>query len=150
MTIKLRYHTIASLGFGLAFYLFFKSFASALTCFLVGILVDVDHYFDYIKTTGWNLNLKQFFHLSYGAKLDRFYLLFHGYEYLLLFATIIVMSDYNLLISAAGIGYLQHLILDHIFNPVKPMAYFLTYRLKNGFSKQCLLRDEFIRSLSQD
>jgi len=75
--------------------------------------------------------------------LDRFYLLFHGYEYLLLFAAIIVISDYNLIIIAAGIGYAQHLILDQIFNQVKPFAYFLTYRLKNGFSKKRFLRDDF-------
>jgi hypothetical protein len=133
-TIQLRHHTIASIGFGLVVYLFFKSFSCVLVCFLVGVFIDVDHYFDYIKHTGWNLNIKQFFYLSYGGKLDRFYLLF---------AAIIVISDYNLIIIAAGIGYAQHLILDQIFNQVKPFAYFLTYRLKNGFSKKRFLRDDF-------
>jgi len=117
---------------------------------MVGVFIDVDHYFDYIKHTGWNLNLKQFFYLSYGGKLDRFYLLFHGYEYLLLLTAIIVISDFNPLIIAAAIGYTQHLILDQIFNQVKPLAYFLIYRLKNRFSKQCFLKEDFHSSLSQD
>ncbi|NOQ86918.1 MAG: hypothetical protein GQ554_08575 [Deltaproteobacteria bacterium] len=74
----------------------------------------------------------------------------HAYEHLLLFAFIIVISNYNIFIIAAGVGFTQHLILDHIFNPVKPMAYFLTYRLKNRFSKQCLLKDDFLSSLSEE
>jgi len=149
-TIKLRYHTVASLGFSLVFYLIFKSFFGALICFLAGILIDVDHFFDYVRDTGWNLNLKQFFNYSYRAQYERSYLFLHAYEHLLPIAIIIVISNYNIFIIAAGVGFTQHLILDHIFNPVRPMAYFLTYRLKNRFSKQCLLKDDFLSSLSEE
>jgi hypothetical protein len=121
-----------------------------LICFLVGILVDVDHFFDYVRDTGWNLNLKQFFNYSYGAKYERFYLFLHAYEHLILIAIIIVISNYNIFIIAAGVGFTQHLIFDQIINPVKPMAYFLTYRLKNKFSKQCLLKDDYLSSLSEE
>lgn len=149
-TIKLRYHTIASLGGSVIFYLIFNSFFCALICFLAGILVDLDHFFDYVKYTGWNTNLKQFFHYSYGAKFKQFYLLFHSYEYLPLIAIIIIISDYNLLLIAAAIGFTQHLIFDQFTNPVKPLAYFLTYRSKNKFSKESFLKDDFLSSLSDD
>jgi len=138
------------LGFSLAFYLIFKNLLGAFICFLVGILIDIDHFFDYVMDTGWNLNLKQFFHYSYGAKYEQSYLFLHAYEHLLLIVIIIVISNYNIFIIAAGVGFTQHLIFDHIFNPVKPMAYFLTYRLKNRFSKQCLLKDDFLSSLSDE
>jgi len=121
-----------------------------LICFLVGILVDLDHFFEYIKETGWNVNLRQFFHYSYGIKYERFYLLLHAYEYLFLIAIIIVISDYNRLIIAAAIGYIQHLIFDQITNPVKPLAYFISYRFKNRFSKQSLFKDDFLPSPPQD
>lgn len=110
----------------------------------------MDHLFDYIRDKGWNLKLNEFFEYSYKAKYERTYLFLHAYEHLLLMAFITVISNYNIIIIAAGVGFAQHLVLDHIFNPVKPMAYFLTYRLKNGFTKQCLLKDDYISSLSKE
>jgi len=148
--IKLRYHTVASFGFSLAFYLIFKNLLGAVICFLAGILIDLDHFFDYIRDKGWNLNLKHFFNYHYRATYERAYFFLHAYELLLLLGFIVVVSNYNILIIATGIGFAQHLILDHIFNPVKPMAYFLIYRFKNGFSKQCLLKDDYISSLLEE
>ena len=136
------------MGFSLIFYLIFKSFFGALTCFLVGILVDTDHFFEYFKYTGWNLNLKQFFRFSYGVKSERFYFFFHAYEHLLPITIILIASDYNIFVIAAGIGFIQHLFFDQMINPVKPMAYFLTYRLKNRFSRKSFLKDDFLSSLS--
>jgi hypothetical protein len=128
----------------------FKNLLGVVICFLAGILIDLDHFFDYIRDKGWNLNLKHFFNYSYRARYERAYLFLHAYELLLLIGFIIVISNYNILIIAAGTGFAQHLILDHIFNPVKPMAYFLIYRFKNRFSKQCLLKDDYISSLSEE
>ena len=127
-----------------------KSFSCALICFLTGILIDIDHLFEYIKDVGWNLNLKQFFKFCYELKYERLYLLLHAYEYLFLIAIIIIISDFNHLAIAVGIGYMQHLIFDQVVNPVRPMTYFISYRLKNRFSKQRLLKDDFFSSLSQD
>ncbi|MEE8382625.1 MAG: hypothetical protein V3R78_12210 [Thermodesulfobacteriota bacterium] len=112
-------------------------------------MIDIDHFFEYIKDVGWNLNTKQFFKFCYEIKYERLYLLFHAYEYLFLIAIVIVISDFNHLVIAAGIGYTQHLIFDQVSNPVKPMTYFISYRLKNRFSKQRLLKDDFLSSLSQ-
>ena len=55
-----------------------KSFSCALICFLTGILIDIDHLFEYIKDVGWNLNLKQFFKFCYETKYERLYLLLYG------------------------------------------------------------------------
>jgi len=128
----------------------FKSFTGALVCFFSGILVDVDHCVDYVRDRGINFNLKQFFQYSYGLEYDRLYILLHGYEYFVPLAFTMVVSDYNLLVVAAVIGYTQHLLFDQLTNPVKPLAYLLTYRLKNRFSKQSILSDECLRSLIAD
>lgn len=97
-----------------------------------------------------NINIEQFFRYCYEARYERIHLYFHAYEYLLPIALIIVISDYNLLFIAVGIGFMQHLVLDQITNPVKPMAYFIAYRLKNKFSKNSLLKDDFLSSLQKD
>lgn len=146
--IKLHYHTLVSLGFGLAFYFVFKSFASALVCFAAGVLVDVDHYFDYVRDRGFNFNLKRFFQYSYGVEYERLFIVLHGYEYFVPLALLLVLSDYHLLVLAAAMGYTQHLLFDQFTNPVKPLAYFITYRLRNRFSKQCVLRDDYLRFIA--
>jgi hypothetical protein len=148
--IKLQHHTIVSLGFGIAFYLAFRSFAGALICFFSGILVDVDHYVDYVRDRGLNFNLKRFFAYSYGLEYERLFILFHGYEYILMLAVMLGLSDYNLLVAAVFTGYTQHLLFDQFTNPVKPLAYFITYRLKNRFRKECVLTDERLRLLVVD
>jgi hypothetical protein len=128
----------------------FKSFASALVCFFSGILVDVDHYIDYARDRGLNCNLKEFFRYCHSSKYDRLFILFHGYEYFVPLAFILVRSDYNLVLTAVFVGYVQHLLFDQFTNPVKPLAYFITYRLKNRFRKECVLTDECLRSLTAD
>lgn len=119
-------------------------------CFFAGILVDVDHYVDYVRDRGLNFNLKRFFQYSHKIEYERLFILFHGYEYVALLGLVLVLSGYNLLVAAALTGYAQHLIFDQFTNPVKPLAYFITYRLKNSFSKECVLTDECLRSLTAD
>jgi hypothetical protein len=149
-TIKLQHHALVSLGFGIVFYCMFKSFANALLCFCAGVLVDVDHYIDYVRDRGFNFNLKGFFEYSYGFEYDRLFILFHGYEYFVPLALMLVLSGYNLPVAAVFIGYAQHLLFDQFANPIKPLAYFITYRLKNRFSKQSILSDDCLRSLITD
>ncbi len=114
------------------------------------MLVDVDHYVDYVRDRGLNINLKRFFQYSHRIEYDRLFILFHGYEYLVPLALLLVLSDYHLLVAAVIIGFAQHLLFDQFTNPVKPLAYFITYRLKNRFSKECALTDECLRSLIVD
>ena len=135
------------MGFGLLFYLVFKSLAGALVCFFSGILVDVDHYFDYVRDRGLNFNIKRFFRYTYGLQYDQLFIVFHAYEYLVPLALILIISEYNLLLVAASVGFTQHLLFDQFFNPVKPFAYFITYRLKNKCSKRSLLQDDYIASV---
>ena len=150
IVIKLRYHAIASLGCSVIFYLIFKSFLYSLVCFLAGILVDVDHVFDYVMTTGWKLDKKHFFHVMYGAYYERLTILFHAHEYSVLLVFMIFVTGGHLLVLAIGIGYIQHLIFDQCTNPVKPLAYFITYRLRYKFKKEYLLSDDFFASLPRD
>ncbi len=128
----------------------FTSVAGALVCFFSGILIDVDHYVDYVRDRGFNFNLKRFFQYSHNIEYERLFIVFHGYEYLAPLAILLALSDYNLMVAAVIIGFTQHLLFDQFTNPVKPLAYFISYRLKNRFSKECVLTDECLRSLTAD
>ena len=148
--IKLRYHAIASLGCSVIFYLIFKSFLYSVVCFLAGILVDLDHVIDYVRCTGWNLDIKHFFQFMYEIRYKRLTILFHAWEFSVLFVIMIIVTGGNLFVLAVGIGFVQHLIFDQCTNPVKPLAYFITYRLRHKFRKECVLSDVFLASLPRD
>ncbi len=109
--------------------------------------MDVDHFIDYVRCVGWNFNLKRFFDFMYGVRYERLTIFFHAYEYSILILFMLIVSGSNPLVIAVGVGFMQHLLLDQIFNPVKPMAYFITYRLRHGFTKECILKDDFLSSL---
>ena len=119
-------------------------------CVLVGILLDLDHLIDYVRDNGLNLNVRYFFQYVNEGKYEQLYVLFHAYEYLLPLYLLIIISNYNPLVAAAAIGFTQHLLFDQITNPVKPLAYFLTYRLKHSFSKQSLLKEEYLASFEDN
>ena len=83
----------------------------------------------------------------YGARYKRLTILFHAHEYSVLLIFMIIATGGNLFVLAVGIGLIQHLIFDQFTNPIKPLAYFITYRFKHKFSKECVLRDDFLASL---
>jgi len=116
----------------------------------VGVLLDIDHLFEYFTHTGMNINIKRFFHYSYQIKYKRLYLFFHAYEYLIFIALITIIAGYHPLLIAIGIGMMQHLLLDQIYNQARPMAYFISYRIKNGFSAQSFFKDGVLSRLPND
>jgi len=86
----------------------------------------------------------------YGAQYKRLTILFHAYEYSIIIVFMIIVTGGNLFVLAVGIGFIQHLIFDQFTNPIKPFAYFITYRFKHKFSKECVLKDDFLASLPRD
>ncbi len=138
-----QYHAIASAGFGLAVYASLNSLGAALACLITGVFVDLDHLIDYYNHFGIELNLKKFYRNCYGPrqKLDKIYLVLHGYEYLIPLTLLIFLVDSKKIVIGAAVGFLQHMVLDQFGNKVKPFAYFITYRWAKGFSKSSLFRD---------
>jgi hypothetical protein len=86
----------------------------------------------------------------YGARYKHLTILFHAYEYSIFIVCMIIFTGGNLLVLAIGIGFIQHLIFDQFTNPIKPLAYFITYRLKHRFKKECVLTEDYLASLPQD
>ena len=93
---------------------------------------------------------QELFKFAYGIHYDHLTILFHAWEFSILFVIMIIVADGNLFVLAVGIGFIQHLIFDQCTNPIKPLAYFITYRLKHKFRKESILSDDFIASLPRD
>ena len=95
-----------------------------------GVLIDSDHALDLLHSL---------------VKGNRRYLfiLFHAWEYLLIgFAALIFWNSPLLL--AAVLGYLGHLMSDHIVNLTHPLAYSILYRISQRFSYDRLVCPQWL------
>lgn len=145
-------HIIVSLSLGAIISVFTKSTVAGLLCFFSGFLVDVDHVLDYVVNEGpKNFSLKNIYRTcrklpfqKEKSRLKKVYLVFHSWE-----AVIIIFIGYllfkNKYILAIAVGYTSHLFLDVWTRAFHPMAYFISYRYRKGFSPVKLFHARFIK-----
>ncbi len=137
-------HFAVSTISGAAVYSLTGSLSSSIACFLTGWLIDVDHFYDYIKANGWDFNIKRFiryFDKSHPTQHYRkHYFFFHAHELAIILTLICLLSNLNLTISFATLGYIVHLLFDQFTNRVFPLAYFLTYRVVKGFEASSICK----------
>lgn len=130
------------------FAFFSRSANAAIVCFLSGIFIDIDHVFDF-----WITKKKLFF--SYKdldtfcsqEKTGKLYLSFHSIEPILILWLIILYLNLNIVWVGLAVGLSLHLLLDITTNPLRPIAYFLYYRLKQRFKKEFLFTEEYYREI---
>jgi len=100
----------------------------------MGVFIDLDHWLDYwLNIKKIDFDVKEFFRKCNNYELDHFYVLLHSWEILPLFVMLLIISNYNPWIIGVSIGFVEHLILDTLYNDVKLAAYFFTNRFKHGF-----------------
>ena len=104
-----------------------KSPYSMLAATATGVAVDVDHLLEYYL---WFVK---------GDNSRVFYLL-HSYELLVPCILAGVLSGGNPVVIGVSAAFLGHLLTDQIANPMHPLAYFLTFRVINGFDRAKLVR----------
>jgi len=133
-----KYHAIVSLSGGVIIYLLTQSFLKAVLFTIVGIFIDIDHCFDYVRTWGWRVvSVREFMKIFYMHKLKKLYVFLHSYELLILFGLFlwylkidwgwVVLLSLTIHISMDQIYYLTH------FRGAAPWFYFLFYRASKGF-----------------
>ncbi|MEM5792963.1 MAG: hypothetical protein QXY45_01200 [Candidatus Aenigmatarchaeota archaeon] len=132
--MRTQYHFIISLILASIFYILTSSITGSILFFLVGFLMDVDHWLDYWLSSGKiNFNVRELFEYSYQCKYKKIHLIFHSIE---LLPIILLLGNYffnRILTYGIVLGFLSHLISDYIGNSVKPLSYFFTYRLIKKF-----------------
>ena len=141
-------HIIVSIPLSIAVGYFTKSIIASGLCFFSGVLIDIDHLIEYVIHFGLRtFNLREIYQAcekmadsEEEGGVKRLYLIFHAVEIAaLLWGASAVFK--NVFVFAAALGYSVHLFMDLKFNhQVKPMAYFLLWRMKHGFSTASLLK----------
>jgi hypothetical protein len=142
--MKASYHIVASAGISLGFQATMHSWPATLGCFLSGVLIDIDHYLDYyIIRKKFPYRYKDLVDFCFDAKENKNYLFFHAYEFLLILWLLIYFFNLGLIWTGIALGLTTHVIFDQFFNPIKPLFYFLTYRIANQFEKTKTLSEKY-------
>lgn len=145
--MKARTHIFSSAILSGTIYALTKSKLIAISAFVSGVLIDLDHIFDFLVFSGERFSIKRFFSWFWDTRWEKITILFHSYELYLVLGIIAFFYPNDILIGVLLGGGL-HLILDQIgvFNfdfrsylKPAPMYYFLTYRCFVGFHKDKLL-----------
>ncbi len=139
--MKLRSHVIASLLFSTLIFMIFKSWKITAVSFFSGVLIDIDHVFDYSWEFRKRFRVKEFFDTHYNDRNLFYMVIFHSWELLALLSICAFSMSWNSWIVGVTIGFTQHIILDQIFNKTNRWIFFFFWRLKNDFNVKKMFPD---------
>jgi len=124
--------------------------AAFLSAVLGGVLIDLDHLAEYFWLLGFNFKLDDFvLGIQYTSN-NKFYLLFHGWEYVMIIvflAAIIKNHTVKSACLALALGMFFHLSIDVMVNHIPAKSYSIIYRVKNDFVLERLVPIAEIRKL---
>jgi len=145
--MKPTHHVMLSTGVSAVFASWVHSWEAILACFLSGIFIDLDHHFDY-------LIIKKELPISYKKLLDflttehdkKLYLFLHSYELIILLWFSIFVFHLSTVWLGVAVGVSTHIFCDELANPFKPMAYFFVSRMKVGFNRRAMFKEEYFKN----
>lgn len=117
-----------------------RDYRLIIAALIFGVLIDVDHWFDFWHFFGFRFDLVKFFNVgSYIVPGGSIFVLLHGWEYLPIFYLLGKYLERKW--NSTGLGkviflcYLLHLVWDHFSFVHHPLGYSLIFRLLNRFSQ---------------
>ena len=113
-------HTVISGAVGGGVWLATGSAAAAGAAIGAGVLIDVDHLYDYYQR-------------YIKRKQNKVYVLFHAWEYSLVGLLILTIAFYHPVLLGLLLGHLSHVATDHSVNRLSPFGYSIIYRLFKRF-----------------
>lgn len=144
--MKTRYHITASAGISLGFQAVGHSWPATLGCFLSGILIDTDHYLEYyIIRKKFPFRYQDLVDFCFDISVKKSFLIFHAYEYLFLLWFSIYFFNLGIFWTGIAVGLTTHIFFDQWANPIKPLFYFLTFRINNQFEKSKTMSEKYFQ-----
>lgn len=138
--MELWQHTLISAAGSGAIFAATGDVPAAAAFSLTGIFVDLDHFPDYWRDTGFNLKLKPFFaHFDRRAP-DTLWLVFHGWEWPVLGMLAGAALGWPSWLLGGTAGWTLHLGLDQVFNHFQPLGYSFLYRASHHFESRKFIR----------
>jgi len=112
--MKIRTHLYTSTLLGGSLYASTQSPQIAVSCFLSGIFVDIDHVFDFLIFSGEKFSIKNMLSWCYELRWEKIVLIFHSYEIYLVLGFITYYFFPNNVLIGIMVGSGLHLALDQI------------------------------------
>ncbi|MFH1566247.1 MAG: hypothetical protein ABIB98_03570 [bacterium] len=136
------YHVFAALVAFMVVYILFRDVWYGILAIAIAFFVDVDHLLDYFFAEGFRIDIKSFLSGEFFKKGKRVVIIFHGWEYVLIFL-LIFMFTRNPIFAVFSIALFAHYTVDLFTNHcVHKYGYFLTFRLKHKFDFDKILSDK--------
>jgi len=143
-------HVIVSAGLGAIFWAKSRDPRTLLLSLVFGVLVDLDHFVDYWYAEGrLRFDLRTFLAARYWRRSGRIFILFHAFEYLPLLFLFWQGYKGRKWAIAATAAMSSHVLADHFINELKPLGYFLLYRLAHGFRSEEILDWNKVRRIDE-
>lgn len=131
--MNLKSHLSVSFVISALIVILFESWPLAVMSFISGVFIDMDHWCDFIYHRGFKLSPRKFFEFYNEHGLVKSFVVLHAWEWLVLLVAASWYSGWNPWLTGILIGVGHHMIFDQIFNPTRPLSYFMTYRIINKF-----------------
>lgn len=122
-----------------------KPVLSYLFAILGSVLVDLDHLIDYAIAFGLNFKLEYFLKGYQFLENGKIYVLFHGWEYVIILVVLAVILKSKIVksaILALALGLFFHISVDVFINVIPIRSYSIIYRVKNNFKIQKLVSSD--------
>ena len=121
-------HSLVSAGVGAAVWGATGSPTAGGVAVGVGVLVDVDHLYDFYN---WYVR----------GKRRKLHIVLHGWEYSIVGFLVLGLAFYHPLLLAAAVSHFAHVASDHLRNGLTTFGYSLIYRAAVGFDASVLAPD---------
>lgn len=139
--MKFSQHIITSGMVSVALWPVYHSVEISVMCFLTGVFIDIDHFIDYFREFGFNINVPKFFQVFKGKNINRVWIPLHSWELFGMMLFFSWLGQGNNWMIGLITGYFLHMILDQLFNKPGPWSYFLVFRYTKKFSHKVLFPD---------
>ena len=136
--MKIEHHITLSTAISGVLFLIFKSWELSISSLIAGILIDIDHAFDYFLERGLRLHWKEFLSYFYNEKHKKIILFLHGWEWLFCLGSAAVLTKFNPWVTGVFIGYGHHMVFDYFYSRTSILTYSLIWRWKKNFDSQTL------------
>jgi len=133
--MKFEHHAAVSVPLSAGIWYYTGNLYYFLMALFIGVFIDLDHIFDYIREEG-SFDLKGLFIKSYKGDFKKLYLFLHCYEFIPLVWAISFFYGAFEFAAVFTIAYLAHMIPDQFANNTRPLGYFLIYRISVKFNNK--------------
>ncbi len=143
--MKVKQHILSSLPLGVGYFLISKDLLPTLLAMASTVVIDADHFLDYVITQKRIDSLKEVAEaFSAFEVVHTQFLILHSWELIVLAACVLYIYP-NLYLTAILVGCAYHLLFDQIYNTLflgkynlRIPSYFFFYRMTYNFDVRLL------------